>query len=177
MNSIRDRNVFGAFALMVSDNIVRAAAAVAPEAGPTSAALALLDHEPGLSIRRLAAGVGLSHAGTVRLVDRLVSEGLVERRGHSSDGRTKSLHLTEAGDKASAAVLQARDDVLARGLATLTPEEFATLAALSERVLRACLRDVDHAYNICRLCGYSSCTNCPIEEELRQRGELEDKAE
>ena len=172
MNSIRSRTVFGAFALMVGDNMVSAASSVAPEAGPTAAALALLDHEPGLSIRTLAAGVGLSHAGTVRLVDRLVSEGLVERRGHATDGRTRSLHLTAAGEKASAAVLNARDKVLARALATLTQDELATLSSLSERVLRACLRDVEHAYHICRLCGYASCADCPIEAELHQRGAL-----
>jgi DNA-binding MarR family transcriptional regulator len=172
MNPIRDRNVFGAFALMVGDNIVSAASSFAPEAGPAAAALALLDHEPGLSIRTLAAGVGLSHAGTVRLVDRLVSEGLVERRDHATDGRTKSLHLTAAGEKASAAVLKARDKVLARALATLSADELATLTSLSERVLRACLRDVDHAYHICRLCGYASCPDCPIEAELHERGAI-----
>ncbi|WP_247887395.1 MarR family transcriptional regulator [Azospirillum sp. SYSU D00513] len=169
MSSIRDRNVFGAFALMLGDDIVRAASSFAPEAGPAAAALALLDHEPGLSIRTLAVGVGLSHAGTVRLVDRLVADGLVERRGHATDGRARSLHLTAAGEKASAAVLHARDQVLARGLATLSADELATLTALSERVLRACVRDVDHAYHICRLCGYASCADCPIEDELRQR--------
>lgn len=99
-----------------------------------AAALALLDHEPGLSIRTLAAGVGLSHAGTVRLVDRLVSEGLVERRGHATDGRTRSLYLTATGEKASAEVLNARDAVLARVLSTLTADEAATLNSLSERV-------------------------------------------
>lgn len=172
MNSIRNRNVFGAFALMVSDNIVAAASSFAPEAGPTAAALALLDHEPGLSIRTLAAGVGLSHAGTVRLVDRLVSDGLMERRGHATDGRTRSLHLTAAGEKASAAVLNARDDVLARALATLSADELQTLGSLSERVLRECLRDVDHAYHICRLCGYASCPDCPIKSELQKRGAI-----
>lgn len=172
MESIRNRNVFGAFALMVSDNILAAASSLAPEAGPTAAALALLDHAPGLSIRTLAAGVGLSHAGTVRLVDRLVSEGLVERRGHATDGRTRALHLTDAGEKASADILEARDAVLARALSTLTPEEAATLNALSERVLRACVRDLDHAYNICRLCGYATCADCPVEAELHQREAL-----
>lgn len=172
MNSIRDRNVFGAFALMVGDDIVRAASSFTPEAGPTAAALALLDHAPGLSIRTLAGGVGLSHAGTVRLVDRLAAEGLVERRGHATDGRTRSLHLTAEGEKASAAVLHARDEVLARGLATLSADEQATLARLSERVLRASLRDVEHAYHICRLCGYAACADCPIEAELRERGAI-----
>jgi hypothetical protein len=33
-------------------------------------ALSLIGHVPGLSIESLANGIGLSHAGTVRLVDR-----------------------------------------------------------------------------------------------------------
>ena len=173
MEPVRNRNVFGAFALMISDNILAATSSVAPEAGPTAAALALLDHEPGLSIRTLSTGVGLSHAGTVRLVDRLVAEGLVERRGHATDGRTRSLYLTATGEKASAEVLNTRDKVLASALSTLTPDEAATLNALSERVLRACLRDLDHAYNICRLCGYATCADCPVEAELHQRGALQ----
>jgi len=73
MDMNRDRNTIGAFALLIGDEIARVVASKAPDAGPTAAALALLDHEPGLSIRTLSAGVGLSHAGTVRLVDRLVS--------------------------------------------------------------------------------------------------------
>lgn len=78
MDGPRNRNIFGAFALMISDDIVRATSSRAPEAGPTASALALLAHEPGLSIRTLAIGVGLSHAGTVRLVDRLAAEGLID---------------------------------------------------------------------------------------------------
>ena len=86
---------------MISDDIVRASSSRAPEAGPAASALALLAHKPGLSIRMLAIGVGLSHAGTVRLVDRLVSEGLIERREHSTDGRARSLYLTPTGKVAS----------------------------------------------------------------------------
>ena len=82
-------------------DIVRASSSRAPEAGPAASALALIAHKPGLSIRMLSVGVGLSHAATVRLVDRLSTEGLVERREHSTDGRTRSLHLTEAGKVAS----------------------------------------------------------------------------
>jgi DNA-binding MarR family transcriptional regulator len=172
MTKIRDRNVFGALALMISDDIIRATEKFAPEAGPAASALALLNHQPGLSIRTLSAGVGITHAGTVRLVDRLVADGLVERRDHFSDGRTKALHLTSAGEKASAAVLEARDKVIAEELAVLSPAEVVLLAKLSERVLRARLRDLDHAYNVCRLCEYSACKNCPVEEELRQRDML-----
>ena len=58
MDGPRDRNIFGAFALMISDDIVRASSSRAPEAGPAASALALLAHKPGLSIRMLAVGVG-----------------------------------------------------------------------------------------------------------------------
>ena len=85
MDGPRDRNIFGAFALMISDDIVRASSSRAPEAGPAASALALIAHMPGLSIRMLSIGVGLSHAATVRLVDRLAAEGLVERREHFTD--------------------------------------------------------------------------------------------
>lgn len=169
MNGPRNRNVFGAFALMITDDIVRATSSRAPEAGPTASALALLAHEPGLSIRTLAIGVGLSHAGTVRLVDRLATEGLIERRDHATDGRTRSLYLTAAGRKASKKVLNARDQIIAEGLSVLSSEELVLLGALSERVLRARLQSPEQLYRICRLCCHDACDDCPIDAEIRQR--------
>src|SRR3546814_8242205 len=96
MDGPRYRNIFGAFALMISDDIVRATSSRAPEAGPAASALALLAYEPGLSIRTLAIGVGLSHAGTVRLVDRLATEGLIERRGKAPDRAHRHFYLPAA---------------------------------------------------------------------------------
>lgn len=170
MNEVQTRNVFGAFALMISDDIIQATSSRAPEAGPTASALALLAHMPGLSIRMLAAGVSLSHAGTVRLVDRLATEGLIERRDHSSDGRTRSLYLTRAGKKVSNAVLNARDQVISEGLAVLTREELKILGQISARILRARLESLEHSYRVCRLCCYAGCPDCPVDAELRHRG-------
>jgi len=137
MDGPRYRNIFGAFVLMISDDIVPATSSWAPEAGPTASALAALAHEPGLSIRTLVIGVGLSHAGTVRLVDRLANGGLIECRGHATDGRARSLYLTAAGRRASTEVLNARDQIIAEGLSVLRDEELVILGALFERVLRA----------------------------------------
>ena len=47
MDGPRDRNIFGAFALAISDDIVRASSSRAPEAGPAASALALLRTSPG----------------------------------------------------------------------------------------------------------------------------------
>ena len=170
MTQLQDRNVFGAFALMISDDVIRASSSRAPEAGPTASALALLAHKPGLSVGMLAAGVGLSHAGTVRLVDRLVTEGLIERREHPTNGRTRALYLTGAGKAVSDDVLNSRDQVIAEGLAALTHEEMKILGQLSARVLRARLESLEHSYRICRLCCHEGCTDCPIDAELRDRG-------
>lgn len=169
MDELQNRNVFGAFALMISDDIINASSSRAPQAGPTASALALLTHTPGLSIRMLAAGVGLSHAGTVRLVDRLAAEGLIERRDHSSDGRTRSLYLTGAGKTVSDDVLNSRDQVIAEGLAVLAHEEIRILGQISARVLRARLESLEHSYRVCRLCCYERCPDCPIDAELRDR--------
>ena len=46
----------------------------------TPAALCVIGHEPGLSIDFLARVLGMSHPGTVRLVDRLETDGLIKRR-------------------------------------------------------------------------------------------------
>jgi DNA-binding MarR family transcriptional regulator len=154
---------------MISDDIQRATALRAPEAGPTASALALLAHEPGLSIRSLAAGVGLSHAGTVRLVDRLVADGLIERRGHRTDGRTRSLFLTSNGKSVSKEVLRERDQIISDGLSVLTSEEIDTLARISERVLQSRLKDREHSFHVCRLCSYADCKQCPVDAELARR--------
>jgi DNA-binding MarR family transcriptional regulator len=169
MNGPRERNILGAFVLMISDDIIRATSSRAPEAGPTASALALLAHQPGLSIRMLAVGVGLSHAGTVRLVDRLAMEGLIERREHSTDGRTRSLYLTTAGEAASEDVLNTRDKIIAEGLSVLNQKEVKFLCEISQRVLRARLEDQEHSYRVCRLCCYEACSDCPVDAELRKR--------
>lgn len=89
---------------------------------------------------------------------------------HSTDGRTRSLHLTEAGKVASDAVLASRDKVIAEGLSILTPTELDALYSIAERVLRDRLENLEHSYRICRLCCYEGCTNCPIDAELHERG-------
>jgi DNA-binding MarR family transcriptional regulator len=166
MNSSRALNVIGALSLAVADDIVRATSALAPEPGPAGAAIVLIGHEPGISIRALASGVGLSHAGAVRLVDRLVADGLAERRSQASDRRERALHLTDLGRRRCDAILGARDGVLSRGLAALGSDEVVLLAGLAERLLRAAVTDEAGAYRVCRLCNFAACTECPVDNTL-----------
>jgi DNA-binding MarR family transcriptional regulator len=165
----RSENVIGALALGLADVMTREAQARAPEVGPAAAALALLGHDPGMTIERLRRSLGLSHPGAVRLVDRLAEHGLVVRGASEADRRAVALRLTVAGEVACRGVIAARDEALARAMSALTARERDTFGALAERVLRAFVADLDHAYAVCRLCDYEACTDCPVDDELRQR--------
>ena len=61
----------------------------------SAAALNIIAYYEGCTNARLAKALCLSHPATVRLVDKLEAEGLVESRD-AADGRAVSLHLTEA---------------------------------------------------------------------------------
>ena len=166
MDRANSENVIGAFALGLADRLLAAARDQAPDAGPMAAALALIDHAPGVSIAIVAQAVGLSHAGTVRLVDRLVAEGLVERRRGLGDRREVALHATAAGTVRAAAVVTARNRVVAAALAGLTPAEVQALAALAGRALTAMADGPAEAARICRLCDGPRCGDCPVDRAL-----------
>ena len=69
MESDRLFNMFGALALAATDAIRRGAEADIAFGEETAAALNLIGHVTGINIDGLATGLGLSHPGTVRLVD------------------------------------------------------------------------------------------------------------
>jgi MarR family transcriptional repressor of emrRAB len=90
----RTTNLFGALMLVAGDEIRRATEIAANHTDAAPAALVAL-HEflGGRSIDDLRNAVGLTPSGAVRLVDRLVSAGYVERRP-GSDRRAVALVLT-----------------------------------------------------------------------------------
>jgi DNA-binding MarR family transcriptional regulator len=172
MKHDRTANIVGAFALAAADALLHEAEGKAPEPGPAAAALSLLAHEPGMSIDRLRRALGLSHPGAVRLVDRLEKEGTVIRGSSERDRRAVALYLTDAGRKTCAKIRKARLGSLARMLDSLDANERATLALLTEKMLRGLVESVDHAYSVCRLCDEVACADCPVDAALSARQEL-----
>ena len=166
MKNIKLENVVGALALALSDAVLSSTQEQAPEAGPAAAAISLLGHKPGMTIERLRKALGLSHPGAVRLIDRLVAEGVVERKPSESDRRAVALHLTIAGENSCGEILKVRYQRIAQVLDILDPTERETLGMLTEKLLSNLVRDVDKAYSVCRLCDSSICTNCPVEAGL-----------
>ena len=76
----RTANLLGAVGLAVADRIENTTREILSHAGATHAALVVIGHGTGPSNDQLRRVLGLSHPGTVRLVDRLVADGLVERQ-------------------------------------------------------------------------------------------------
>lgn len=164
MSHAHDLNVLGALGLVLAD---RLAAAAEPAGGSSSAAAlaTLYGTRAGIRIEGLARVVGLSHSGAVRLVDRLETQGLVERR-RGADQRSAALYLTPAGRRAARRVLAERDAAMHSILTLLTDDQQAELIDLADRLLRELAAESAAEARLCRLCDLEACGRssgrCPV---------------
>lgn len=60
------------------------------------AMIAVVAHQPGATQRMVADALEMSEASAGRLVDRLCTEGLLERRARDDDRRARAVYLTDA---------------------------------------------------------------------------------
>lgn len=121
---------------------------------------------PKIGIERLRRILGLSHPGAVRLVDRLVEDGMVVRGLASHDRRAVALSLTKSGEETAHAIIEERQSGLSRALDALTPGELAELGVLAGKLLQHLVSGEDVAYAICRLCNHHFCDGCPVDAKL-----------
>lgn len=159
----RDANVIGAMSILIGDAIQAATEVGGVERGPEAAALCMIAHMPGLGVEEIRIGVGLSHPGAVRLIDRLQGQGRVERRACARDGRRVALHLTPTGAAAAAAILDGRAAAIRATLSGLDDADRALLARLADKALRNAVATEAAALRTCRLCDESACSDCPVE--------------
>lgn len=153
--------MLGAVGLAVSDRIEETARAVLGRVGETPAALVVIGYGLGPSNDQLRRILGLSHPGAVRLVDRLVADGLVERR-QARDRRAIALHLTEQGAALREELLEGRLAAIRSLLEPLTGTEQEALDALLHKILASMETTNLDRYTLCRLCDDRVCKNCPI---------------
>lgn len=169
----RTANTLGALALVIADQMADATTAAAGRAESAPAALAALLHFLGRpSVDQLRQVLGLTSSGTVRMLDRLVAAGLVEREP-GTDRRTTAIVLTEAGRSAAEEVCRARASVLGQATAVLSPAERAQLDALVGKMLVGLMRAPGATRWICRLCDTGICRGaaggCPVGNEAIRR--------
>jgi MarR family transcriptional regulator, negative regulator of the multidrug operon emrRAB len=158
----RTSNLLGALSLAISDRVYAVAAEGLGHGGATPAALAVIGHEPGLSNDMLCKILNLSHSGSVRLIDRLQADGLVERR-KGKDGRAVALYLTETGDALRVEILKKREAVIAPMVQRLSAQDQKRLTIILEKMLTQLPKTEVETYSICRLCDEGACQSCPME--------------
>ncbi len=158
-------NVLGAFALALTDEMEGAAEKAAGRSGAGAAAVvALSELLAGRSVDDLRRAVGLTHSGGVRMVDRLVTDGLAERRP-GADGRTVALALTPAGRRLAEQMRDARHSALHGVLDVLDDRERDALAGVLDKLVGAAVArrldaraaGVDPGGWLCRLCDPVAC--------------------
>jgi DNA-binding MarR family transcriptional regulator len=143
------------------DRIEQGAREVIGRGGETPAALVVIGYGQGMTNEKLRRILGLSHSGTVRLVDRLVSDQLVERRS-GADGREVALYLTTKGTAIRKDLLASRISAVASLLDVLSPAETKRLGTLVHELLaRQDTTEMDR-FTICRMCDDRVCPNCPL---------------
>ena len=132
------------------------------QAGAAAAALDTIGAYPGRDeIEQLRGPLGLSQPGAVRLVERLVAAGSVDRGG--SRGRHGfELRLTGAGEAVLDELLARRRAVLCELLDPLSQPERVLLAGLLEKLLAARTGHRGDLERLCRLCERRVCERCPV---------------
>jgi DNA-binding MarR family transcriptional regulator len=166
----RTANLLGVVGLAVADRIEAAARDILAHAGETPAALVVIGYGTGPSNDQMRRVLGLSHPGTVRLIDRLVADGLVERR-EGRDKRAIALYLSKRGKALREELLKERLVSIRKLLAPLTSAEQETFAALLHKMLSSMETTDMERRTLCRLCDNRVCTNCPIPANIEAPSE------
>ena len=160
-------NLVGAWSVAVADRLNDATATAAGRGGQAPAALvALHEFSNGRPIEHLRSVLGLTHSATVRLVDALAADGLVERRQSGEDRRSIAVTLTTAGRRRAERVARARSDAITKTIEALSDIDRDDLTRVLEHLVADMttlrLRERDRANPpargwLCRLCDFDAC--------------------
>jgi MarR family transcriptional repressor of emrRAB len=163
MARLRTANMLAAFAGEITERVRTAIKNHPNQTDSASSALNIVGFWEGITNAQLARALKLSHTATVRLVDKLEAEELVEARA-GEDKRATHLYLTEAGRSAVLPMLTARCAAVERYLTVLTPAEEQQLSGLLEKLMKPLGTDAFSVCHFCRLCDLATCPadQCPM---------------
>jgi len=135
--------------------------------GEAPAAIVMIGTNPARTLDFLARALELSHSGTVRLVDKLEKEQLVQRRP-CADKRAVALVLTERGMRKMRSILRARRECLEGVFEVLGSKDRSQLTHSVETMLASLTTSDQVAESICRLCDEAACPQpkCPVTQAL-----------
>jgi MarR family transcriptional repressor of emrRAB len=159
-------NLLGTVATGLTDVVSDLAADVGELDGTAATALvALHDFAPAGSVRMLSQVVGLTHAGGVRLVDRLDRAGYVERLP-GVDARSISITLTSKGRSKARLIRKHRLTAITATMAGLTEQQRDQLTSTCEllitnltnqRLAQRASGTPPASGALCRMCNFPAC--------------------
>jgi DNA-binding MarR family transcriptional regulator len=176
----RFANLVATVGVALSDQVREAAEAASGQSGAGPAALVMLSQSLRAgTMDDLRRAIGLTPSGAVRLVDRLVDDGLVERRA-GVDQRSLALVLTRSGQAAARRIAKARADVVTTALQDISAADRKALQRIVEQLTGSITvrRLEDRAAGqvpaggwLCRLCDQAACGRpegrCPAQTSAR----------
>ena len=161
----RTANQLAALALCLTDAQRSVLDPAIGSSGEAAAAVTAVAAFPGERVSFFSPILGLTSAGTVRLIGRLEQLGLIERRT-GPDARSHALYLTEAGRATAERLRDTRQGLLSEVLSHLDDHAVGQLASLLKPLLAALPADRDAARRMCRLCDHAVCDGagaCPAD--------------
>ena len=167
MPRLRTANLLAAFAGEVTERVHATLKSHPNQTDSATAALNIIGFWEGITNAELARALKLSHTATVRLVDKLEAQRLVEART-GKDKRATHLYLTAAGRKSVQPALVARCAAVETYLGVLTAAEEKQLAGLLEKLMRPLGTDAYAVSHFCRLCEFTVCPadQCPMHADM-----------
>jgi MarR family transcriptional repressor of emrRAB len=157
-------NLLASLSLNLAEESQTALERAAGLTGSATVALLALEEILGEAhVGRIAAVLGLTHSGAVRLVSQLEREGLAERRS-GTDRRRVEVTLTPAGRRRAAEAREARDAVVQQATGGLTTEEATLLEGLLAKLVEARVtsrierrKAGESGAFWCRTCDFAAC--------------------
>ena len=159
------KNLLGVFATTVASNIEMEVAELDGRSLSHEAALVAINNHPNDGIEMLSKVLGLTHSGTVRLINNLVHDGLVDRHQSKIDARAVVLCVTDAGRERANKILLAREKITNSIIDTLSENRKKMIVPILEAILSAMTGNIVEARRICRFCDEGVCrkAGCPVE--------------
>jgi DNA-binding MarR family transcriptional regulator len=163
-DSAHAANILGALSVLIQDRVESAWQAELDLSPMAAAALVQIESEPGCSIELVSGRIGLTHSATVRVIDKLVERGLVEKARAAKDARAQSLKLSKTGKRIAQQLHAARNQVTDDLLAGLAPVQRKALEDAISAILHRCVAPGREADVTCRVCDDRRCSPeiCPI---------------
>lgn len=104
--------------------------------------IADFDHSSALSVKDIAAALGLDHSTVSRLATNLERDGLITRSQSTSDRRKTTITLTPAGQAVAENANKFRAWILSQLLNEWTNQEIVDLTSSLQRILQASSQDL-----------------------------------